>query len=110
MPRKASADLDLVGKAVEYLKKHPTLSTAEAMKLAGFSEEETKNRSAQKLVRCKLPDKSKTNQVSFASGSTVDGEGGFVISYKPIGAAPRGWPGETVKRCFYVFLVWCMVW
>ena len=80
MPRKASANLDLVGKAVEYLKKHPTLSTAEAMKLAGFSEEETKNRSTQKLVRRKLPNKSKTNQVSFASGSTVDGAGGFAIS------------------------------
>ena len=66
---------------MEYLEKHPTLLTAEVMKLAGFSEEETKNRSTQKLVHRKLPDKSKTNRVSFASDSTVDGAGGFAISY-----------------------------
>ncbi len=30
-------------------------------------------------------------------------------SYKPVGAAPRGWPGQTVKRCFFVYLVMVMV-
>ena len=59
MPRKASADSDLVEKAVACMKKHPTLSASEAMKLAGFSDSDIKNRSIHRLLYRRLEGNSK---------------------------------------------------
>jgi hypothetical protein len=59
MSRRASIDSKLVESAVELLKKHPTLSAAQMMHLAGFSEEERSNPSLQRLICRHLPGNSK---------------------------------------------------
>ena len=71
-----SSTAELVKKAVWYMQKHPTLTTALAMQLAGFSEEDYANSSKQRMVRRHLPGKGKRKMkelLSSDSSGTLNG-------------------------------------
>ena len=51
--------LERINAAASIIKRHPTLTAAMAMKLAGFSEEQCSNPSLHALVRRRLPGRSK---------------------------------------------------
>ena len=86
-----SSTAELVKKAVWYMQKHPTLTTALAMQLAGFSEEDYANSSKQRMVRRHLPGKGKRKMKELLSsdssgtlnGTTVPREG-VVVDCSPV--------------------------
>lgn len=78
MPRKSSIDSDLVKKAVDYIIKHPTLPTSDAMYLAGFPKEETTNKSVWKLITRRLPGKTKRDFRALSKSASDSGPGAVV--------------------------------
>ena len=80
MGRTGSVDPELVKQAVSKMKKHPTLTASEAMQLAGFSEEERKNRSTQRLIYRHLPGKSKRNLTAATSSNSSNNNVGLIVS------------------------------
>jgi hypothetical protein len=78
MPRTSSADQGLVEKAVDKLKMHPTLTVVDAMHLAGFTEDERKDKNIQRLVLRRLPSKGKHAYLSMMA-STDSGRDGVIL-------------------------------
>ena len=67
MPRTSSANPALVKKAVEKLRKHPTLTVSEVMQLAGFPPEQVKCKNTQKNIIRAMPGKKKGDAAASLS-------------------------------------------
>ena len=78
MPRTSSADQGLVEKAVDKLKMHTTLTVVDAMHLAGFTEDERKDKNIQRLVLRRLPGKGKHAYLSMMASTDSGRDGGPV--------------------------------
>lgn len=73
MAPNTSADLGLVDKAVKALIKYPNLATSDAMKLAGFPEEDTKKKHLWRLIVRRLPGRNKREFQKLATTCEYDG-------------------------------------
>ena len=59
MPRTSAANLKIVDITVKAMKKHPTLSVREAMLIAGFSPDDSINKTVQRKILRRLPGQGK---------------------------------------------------